>query len=184
MLKIDKKCFGGEVTDDANTVERYGQFLRRVSCSGRFHLYYDGAGLVKFPFFFGCPGDMGAGMDETLAGRGSLGILGGPGLGRIGDGCSYNDVGDCEGGVERAACADAADAGETWWRWFGRLQRRQISDAAPTPLAMAITSRFRHFPAWAQWTGRGVQCVRGVIPMGDPARLRGGRRRRRGWAAG
>src|SRR5665213_2896163 len=64
-LKIEEKCFLLQIADHANTIERYGQFLRHVSHSGSLHLYYDGTGIVKILLFGACSRDVWAGADAA-----------------------------------------------------------------------------------------------------------------------
>src|ERR1700679_37190 len=121
ILKIDKERFICEIADCADAVERYIQFLCCASYTGRFHLYYDGTGPPKFPFFFGCSRDVWAGMDEAGLRLWSVGVEGWPSGGAVGHGGRDDDIGDGQGRIECAAGSDADDAGEIVCEGLGGL---------------------------------------------------------------
>src|SRR5665213_2740965 len=89
-LKIEEKCFLLQIADHANTIERYGQFLRHVSHSGSLHLYYDGTGIVKILLFGACSRDVWAGADEACADWWTVGVECRPDAVAVGHGCRDN----------------------------------------------------------------------------------------------
>jgi hypothetical protein len=113
FLKIDEKRFICQITDNSHAIKRYSQFLRSGGYAGGFHVYYDGPGFAKIPFFRHCSRDVLARSDEAGPGWRSPRVTGRPSCFPVGNGCRDNDLGNSQGRVERTAGSEADNPPET-----------------------------------------------------------------------
>ncbi len=112
FLKIDKKALICQITDNTHAIKRYSQFLRDGGHSGGFHVYYDGPGFAKIPFFRHCSRNVRTGADDAGPGWRSPGVPGCPRCIPVSNGVRDNDLGHSERRVERTAGSDADNPSE------------------------------------------------------------------------